>query len=164
LVLLRPGITTPEPAMYVAIMAAVFLSGFILITKKIGENEPLLPMVLFPIFSDISILLPIMVYLGGWHPPQIEHFVIFALAGAFYLIGTTCSAKGFASGDTTLLAPFQYSQIIWGTLIGFFFFKETLDLWTGLGAGIIVASGIYIVHREHKAHQHAESEENGTTH
>ena len=42
----------------------------------------------------------------------------------------------------------QYSQIIWASIYGFFFFDEGIDLTTGIGAGIIIASGMYIVLRE----------------
>jgi S-adenosylmethionine uptake transporter len=45
----------------------------------------------------------------------------------------------------------QYSQIIWAALFGWLFFDEHSDLLTFVGAGIIIASGIYIVVRESKA-------------
>ncbi|MBN8194814.1 DMT family transporter, partial [Bacillus sp. NTK074B] len=47
-----------------------------------------------------------------------------------------------------LVAPMQYSQIIWATLFGAVLFGESPDLWTIVGAGLIVASGLYIVFRE----------------
>ncbi len=42
----------------------------------------------------------------------------------------------------------QYSQIIWATVFGYFFFNEIPDALTFVGAGIIIASGLYIVLRE----------------
>jgi drug/metabolite transporter (DMT)-like permease len=48
----------------------------------------------------------------------------------------------------SMLAPFFYSQLIWVTGLGFVVFGNVPDEWTLIGAGIIVASGVYTVHRE----------------
>jgi len=45
----------------------------------------------------------------------------------------------------------QYSQIIWASLFGYFFFDESIDQATAIGAGIIIASGMYIVLRESRS-------------
>ncbi|MEM7711835.1 MAG: DMT family transporter, partial [Pseudomonadota bacterium] len=50
--------------------------------------------------------------------------------------------------EAALVAPMQYSQILWAALYGWLFFDETVDGGTALGAGIIIASGLYIVLRE----------------
>jgi hypothetical protein len=47
-----------------------------------------------------------------------------------------------------IVAPMQYSQIIWATVFGLVFFNESIDRWTAVGASIIIASGLYIVLRE----------------
>ena len=51
-------------------------------------------------------------------------------------------------GSPSMLAPFFYSQIFWATLIGWLGFATLPDRWTWLGTAIIIASGIYIWHRE----------------
>ena len=47
-----------------------------------------------------------------------------------------------------LMAPFSYVQLIWATALGWLIFDALPDRWTLLGAAIIVASGLYTVHRE----------------
>jgi S-adenosylmethionine uptake transporter len=47
-----------------------------------------------------------------------------------------------------IVAPMQYSQIIWAALYGWMFFDESVDLYTAIGSAVIIASGIYIVLRE----------------
>lgn len=149
LVVLRPGIISIEPASVSALAAAFFFAIFVITTKKLGKDEPLINMVLFPILSDFIILVPIIYFMGDWNPPQFEHLIHFAAAGLLFFIGTTCSSIGYASGESSLLAPMQYTQIIWGTLIGYFIFSEKPEIWTLLGATIIIGSGIYLIHREH---------------
>ena len=51
---------------------------------------------------------------------------------------------------TTALAPYPYVQMVWAVLFGWLFFDQLPDGWTIVGAAIIVASGLYIVHREHR--------------
>ncbi len=54
----------------------------------------------------------------------------------------------YKSADAAIVAPMQYSQLLWAALFGFFLFAEFPDLWTWVGAAIIIASGLYIVLRE----------------
>jgi drug/metabolite transporter (DMT)-like permease len=87
------------------------------------------------------------------HGVQWLPLVAMGVAGAtghFMLIG----AHRIASAAT--LAPFAYTQIIWMTLAGYLFFKNTPDLWTILGAAIVVASSIYVFARE-RAHGKTEA-------
>ena len=150
---LRPGFIEISVFSLLPLIAAFGFSMFVILTKKIGPNEPLINMVLYPIFTDIIVLIPIIFFMGNWTPPQFEHFILFIMSGGLYLIGTTLSSLGYASGESSLLAPIQYSQILWGLIIGYFIFSETPEIWTLIGAIIIVLSGIYLIHREHKAEQ-----------
>jgi S-adenosylmethionine uptake transporter len=54
----------------------------------------------------------------------------------------------YKSADAAIVAPMQYSQLLWAAIFGYAFFAEFPDLWTWVGAGIIIASGLYIVLRE----------------
>ena len=47
-----------------------------------------------------------------------------------------------------MVGPFDYGQLIGAAAVGFLWFGEVVDLWTWLGAAIIVASGLYIARRE----------------
>jgi len=138
-------------AVFAVILSAIFYAAMVIVTKKIGENEPLINMVFYPLLTDITALLGLIIFFESFVLPDMKDFLFFAFAGLFYLIGTAWTSKGYASGDSSLLAPLHYSQIIWGALIGYFFFSETPTLWTILGAGLIVLSGIYMIYREHKA-------------
>lgn len=53
--------------------------------------------------------------------------------------------------DAALFGGLEYSVLIWGSLFGYFMFSEVPDIWTALGALVIVASGLYLVYRERKA-------------
>jgi drug/metabolite transporter (DMT)-like permease len=59
--------------------------------------------------------------------------------------------SAYRRGEAVVVAPMQYSQIVWASLFGAMFFGETPDLPTALGAAIIIASGLYIVLRESRS-------------
>lgn len=80
--------------------------------------------------------------------PDTTGWVIMFLAGLFGTIGHYCMIKAFTNAEASAIAPYTYSNLIWATLIGFFVFGALPDVWTYVGAGIIIAAGLYIMHRE----------------
>ena len=54
----------------------------------------------------------------------------------------------YKNAEAAIIAPMQYSQIIWAAIFGYWIFNETIDAQTLLGISIIILSGIYIVFRE----------------
>ena len=56
--------------------------------------------------------------------------------------------KAYQYGRASVVGPFDYGQLIGAALVGFLWFGEVVDLWTWLGAALIVASGLYIARRE----------------
>jgi drug/metabolite transporter (DMT)-like permease len=55
--------------------------------------------------------------------------------------------------ETALVAPFHYVQLLWGTLFGIVIFSTVPDVWTALGASLIVMSGLFLIYREHVRHR-----------
>lgn len=43
-----------------------------------------------------------------------------------------------------VIQPFNYTLLLWASVIGFLVFGDTPDLWTAIGAVVVVASGLYI--------------------
>jgi drug/metabolite transporter (DMT)-like permease len=52
----------------------------------------------------------------------------------------------------SVLSPFMYTQLLWATTAGFLVFGDVPSRWTLAGAAIVVASGLYLLHRERKVH------------
>lgn len=72
-------------------------------------------------------------------------FIAVGVTGAFAHIGLI---KAFEYAEASLVAPFDYGQLVGATLLGYFIFADLPDIWTWVGAAIIVASGLYIARRE----------------
>ena len=74
-----------------------------------------------------------------------------AVLSLLAFIALNCMIGAYKSGEAGIVAPMQYSQIIWATLYGSLFFGEVPDGRTFAGVALIVASGVYIVLRESRA-------------
>ena len=75
----------------------------------------------------------------------------FALLAGLGLIGGTAAlamVEAFRRSPAAVLAPFEYSTIVWGVLFGFMIWREVPSGWVAAGATIVIASGLYLLHRE----------------
>lgn len=150
LVVLRPGMVPLEPAAMGILVAAFCFAGSTVIVRKIGEGEPLLAFSLFGQMVSTPLFGAMMIYKGEMTMPEIDHLYLFAATASFHVFANFAVSRAFQTVDTSVAAPFHYVQLLWGLLFGIFVFNSGgIDLWTGVGAAIIVGSGIYMIYREH---------------
>jgi len=86
-----------------------------------------------------------------WTTPH-EPIVIalMVLIGALGSVGHYLLIAAHRLASATVLAPFIYSQLIWAIAAGYLVFGQLPSEWTLIGAAIVIASGLYILYREHK--------------
>jgi drug/metabolite transporter (DMT)-like permease len=100
--------------------------------------------------------LAVVVVLGAampslWIEPSFHDWIWFIVVGISGSFGQFCYNQAFRYGEASLVAPLDYLSIVWATLFGFAIFGD-IPSWLVLGgAACIVASSIYIAHREAKA-------------
>ena len=146
IVVLRPGATTLTAGHAAALGAAVCSAVAAVVVRKIGNEERSAVLLLYPMMANFILMglaMPFVyeampaVHLGGT--------VAMACLG---FVGALCVIFAYRTGSAVVVAPMQYSQILWAVLYGFVFFGETPTRSTALGAAIIIASGVYVVFRE----------------
>ena len=69
-------------------------------------------------------------------------------AGAIGSFGHYLLIAGHRLAPASVLTPFIYTELIWMILLGYLVFGDTPNRWTIAGSAIVVASGLYLVHRE----------------
>lgn len=146
LVMVRPGTAAFDPASLFAVTAAVTAGSMAVLIKKMSATESTSSIILW--FSVSSAVLTSIPAIIVWVPPAPLQWVYLILIGTVGAAGMVALTKGFSTGETSFVTPFDYSRLLYATAIGFFFFGETPDAWTVIGALIIVASGYYIARRE----------------
>lgn len=85
----------------------------------------------------------------AWTPPDAKGWVLLvaiALLGAF---GHILYGKAFVLARAAILQPFNYLLLVFAAVFGWLVFGHFPDHWTIAGASLIVASGLYALHREH---------------
>jgi drug/metabolite transporter (DMT)-like permease len=84
----------------------------------------------------------------GWVPPTAEQWVLLVGIGVVSAAAQVMMTESYRRGEATLLAPFEYSAIVWTTLAGALVWGELPDGWDLAGIAVLVASGLYIWRRE----------------
>lgn len=146
LVVLRPGTTEINLGHAAALGASVCSSLASVIVRKIGADERAAVLMLYPMLANFALLglaLPLV-----YHPMPIEHLGMVGIIAVFGFIAGLFIIAAYRTAEAVVVAPMQYSQMIWAAIFGTLIFDETLDTWTIAGAAIIIASGVYIVLRE----------------
>src|SRR6266852_3385341 len=90
----------------------------------------------------------------GAVPPA--SFLLFVGLGLFGGFGHYFIVKALEWGPASVIAPLNYGQLIGTVILGYVVFAEFPDLWTWLGAAVIIGSGLYIFYRERRLQRRAQ--------
>lgn len=91
----------------------------------------------------------------SWQPVNPDHWLLIIGVGITGGLGQYAITEAFRQGEASLIAPFEYTALAWGVGLDLALFGLLPDNITFVGAGIIVASGLYLIRRE-KVHAEAE--------
>lgn len=148
LIILRPGFVVIEPVAYTVLFAAILIAINHILARKIGEHEPLMAFTMFQCVIAVQVFAFMIFWDGEAKIPLGTDWLHFLVIAIFHMSGALLTSRAFAIADTAVVAPFHYVQLLWGTGFGIIIFSTVPDIWTGLGALIIVFSGIYLIYRE----------------
>ena len=84
----------------------------------------------------------------GWVTPTLEQLGLLLLSGAFLTVGYMTAVSSMRIGEISYVAPFRYTSLLVAIIAGLLVFGEWPDLWTWIGAGLVVSAGIYTILRE----------------
>jgi drug/metabolite transporter (DMT)-like permease len=94
------------------------------------------------------IVLGLMTSPFGWQPVTLFDLMLFALQGLSMGAAHYLMVEAFRHAEAALIAPFKYTGFIWAVIYGATIWGESPDAMTWAGAAVILASGLYILHRE----------------
>jgi drug/metabolite transporter (DMT)-like permease len=83
-----------------------------------------------------------------WATPSFSELLFLLSMGAVATAGQWSGVQALRTGEASFVGNIQYSQIVYSTIFGYVFFSEMPDAYTFVGASIIVASAIFMMHRE----------------
>jgi S-adenosylmethionine uptake transporter len=136
-----------HPAALVALLGSTCFAVSLAMTRKFRDNHPFSLVAWQYIGSGLigAAISPL-----GWATPGPLDFALLLLlgivsAGCFLMI-----AKALALAQASLLAPFQYSAILWAAIFGWMFWANVPTLQIVIGNAILIASGLFVFYRERR--------------
>ena len=151
LIIVRPGSGVFGWTALLPMAAALSYSLIVIATRYVGRTETAPAMTLWASIVPAVVTGCAMPWLWVW--PEPEHWPIFLATGLLGGSGILLMSFAYKSAPVGLLAPFDYTALLWATLWGWVFWADLPDAWTVAGAGVIAASGLYIIHRETRQSQ-----------
>lgn len=145
-VVLRPGEADLSLGHLAALSAAVTGALTSVIVRKIGAVERSAVLMLFPMLGNVLAMGAVLPFV--YVPMPVAHLGLMGIIALFGFVAGLLVIKAYRTAPAIIVAPMQYSQILWAAFFGSVLFNETVDLYTAIGSAIIIASGIYIVLRE----------------
>ncbi|MEM9342142.1 MAG: DMT family transporter [Pseudomonadota bacterium] len=150
LIVIRPGMGVMHPAAVFILIAATAFAGRQIISRILGRVDDTMTTVAYTALVSIALLTIPLPFVWQWPETRQEvallvSFALMAGVAEFFVI------KALEVGMAVAVAPVHYTIMIWGTFYGFVIFGDLPDLWTWVGAAIIIATGLYTLHREHLA-------------
>lgn len=130
-------------------LGGAFFSAFASIeVRQLTETERTGAIVFY--FMMLTSLLGLSTSLLGWTAPGWADGLLMILIGILGGLGQIFLVQAYRYGDASLIAPFEYSTMLWAVAIGWFWFGEWPAQTILLGAVIVIGSGIYVILREHQ--------------
>ncbi|MFL9584194.1 DMT family transporter [Stenotrophomonas sp. AB1(2024)] len=147
LVVLRPGVDgfISVPGLMVLLAATAYAVAAITVSMLTRTDTPQSMVVWFLVILALGAGL---LAIPDWQPLQLGHAALIAGMGLAGAGGQVALTRAFQLGEASLIAPLEYTGLVWVIGWDLLFWGVLPDRFTWLGAAIIVASGLYLLHRE----------------
>lgn len=147
LLVTRPGAGGMHWAAIYSVGSALFYSLYIVLTRVLSRTDSSDTTLFYANIFGAAAMLPVLPFV--WSTPD-NPWVIFLMVvfGAFGSLGHYLLIVAHRLAPASVLAPFMYTQLVWATAFGYFVFSDVPNSWTLAGASVVVASGLYLLHRE----------------
>lgn len=129
-----------------ALAAAAFSALVAVVTRKIGAGERSATLILYPLLANVLLSGVLMSF--DYRPMPLADLLTMAAVGTLGLGGQLLIIRAYRAAPAALVAPFQYSQILWAVFYGYIWFGEVPGRYVFIGGSIIILAGLLIVWRE----------------
>ncbi|MDQ3140199.1 MAG: DMT family transporter [Pseudomonadota bacterium] len=148
-IVMRPaGADLPIAGLMVAIAAAFGVACVNIMIRQIGKTEGPQTTVLWFTVSSMLVVGALMPFFAANHNGRV--WAIIVAIGIFGGFGQLFLTASLRYAPVAVIAPFDYTQLLWAVLLGWLIWNMQAPPSTWAGAAVIVASGLYTVYREHR--------------
>jgi len=145
-VVMRPGSDSIQLSILIVLAAAFTHAIYQVFTRKLGTRDRPMTSLFYTGITGALVMTAVAPFY--WQPVAASDWPLFVFTGVAGGIGHLCLIRAFRQAPASVVAPFSYSSLLWATAFGYLLFGDLPDAWTLSGAAMIIASGLYIFHRE----------------
>ena len=150
LIVIRPGLGVVHPAAFLLVIAAACFACRQILSRVLTHGDRTSTTLAYTAIVSWGLLCIPLPFV--WQTPTTAMEIALLVAVAVLAAcGETLVIMALDAAQAVVVAPVQYTLLLWGTLYGFLIFNQLPDIWTLVGAAIIVATGLYTLNRERKA-------------
>lgn len=142
-------ISALEPAVGLAVMAAVFFGVEVVMIRRLALTENFATVLLYNNLGAMLLLAAPAALV--WKTPSPEQWPFLALSGLFGVVGQMLFLTAMRIAEASFVSPFLYLSLVFAMAYGFAFFSEVPTQTTVAGAAMITAAGLFILYREQLA-------------
>jgi drug/metabolite transporter (DMT)-like permease len=156
LVIVRPGSGLASWISMLPLLGAVSFAAFQIVTRMLASTENTFATLFYTGAGGLawsSLALPFI-----WVTPEPKYLLAFMIQGALGVGAHLCMIKAFALAEASLLAPFNYSKLIWAAATGYIVFGDIPSLNTLVGATIIALAGLFMMLHERRQNRRSNPE------
>jgi len=130
------------------IISAFLISVVMIQVRHLSKTESTPRLVLY--YSSFATLVSLVTLYWGWVVPSWGDLLALIGIGVFGGLGQTLITESLRYAPASVVAPFGYATMLWSTVIGYFWLGELPAAIVFAGAAIVIASGLFVIWREHK--------------
>ncbi len=148
MVIVRPGGAVWHWSAGMALLGAVCFAFFQLITRRLASQDEEQTTLLYTSIGGTawaSLIVPFF-----WTMPTLNYLLLFLILGAMGACAHYFMIQAFKRAQASLLAPFNYSKLVWVSILGYVVFGDLPSFETLIGSAIIIVAGLYLLYRERK--------------
>jgi len=146
LIIVRPGFQAVQLGDVLTIASAILWAVTMMVIKVLSRTESSLTITVYMMLIMTVLSLPPALFFWSW--PSLTMLGWLVLLGALGTAGQWMLTESLRLADTSVVTPFDYSRLIWASLIGYLIFGEVPDWGVWLGGALIAASATYLAYRE----------------
>lgn len=144
LLIVRPGTAAFSLAALVPLATALLYSLLMLTARMLGRGESIWATMLYATLVPLVVSAAVVPWF--WRTPAPEHLVHFVAIGVSGGAAMTLITQGFRIAPASIVAPFDYTGLVWALAFGWIFWHEIPPAASLLGAAVIAACGIYLAY------------------
>lgn len=145
MIVLKPSGGAFSPHALVAIAGSLTFSIFMVCTRLVRGTSDV---VLVANQVIVALVFGAVTAPFTWVPVSLFDGAMLSLLGVVAMIAFLCINRSLSIAPASVVVPYQYTTIVWAVLLGYIFFGDVPSTQMMIGAGIIIAAGIYIFIRE----------------